>query len=199
MSHIFSFALLRMFKKAIVLGLTTSLAAHASTALAHLDGENLIQPLPEHFKIAYRDGNQRMSLTEMVPKDETVDDWSTMVTTQIYYGARDASFDVYRKTMAQHWKDSCDDTDSASVKEGEENGYTFQLWVQGCHYNDGKRKPEITWFKMIKGHDSAYVVQVAFHHEPSKDEIVQWMKYLGRVGVCDSRLKGQECIREAKP
>ena len=26
-----------------------------------------------------------------------------------------------------------------------------------------------------KGHDSAYVVQVAFQHEPAKEEIIQWL------------------------
>lgn len=49
---------------------------------------------------------------------------------------------------------------------------------------------------MIKGHDSAYVVQVAFHHQPSKEEAVQWMKYLTKIVACDSRLKGQECPKQ---
>lgn len=167
--------------------------------MAGLKNENLLQPLPHDFKIANQDGNQKASLTEMVPKDETLDDWSTMVTTQIYYGEKDASFEIYRSNMKQRWKAACDTAESASVRDGEENGYAFQLWVQSCHFSDEKRKPEITWFKMIKGHDSAYVVQVAFHYEPSKPEIVQWMKYLGSVTVCDSRLKGQGCTREMEP
>lgn len=199
MSASHCFMLRRLFRKELALMLLASLSLYAGTALAGLEDENLLQPLPDHFKIANQDGNKRMSLTEMVPKDESVDDWSTMVTTQIYYGAKDVSFDDYRSDMGQRWKSACDTAESASVKDGDENGYAFQLWVQSCHFNDAKRKPEITWFKMIKGHDSAYVVQVAFHHEPSKDEITQWMTYLGKVGVCDSRLKGQECTRGAKP
>lgn len=184
------------YGKYMAVALSTALLVFAQAAFAGLQDENLLQPLPKDFKIAHRDGNHSMSLTEMVSKDETVDDWSTMVTTQIYYGAKDASFDIYRADMEKRWKAACDTAESAPVKEGKENGYAFRLWLQACHFNDGKRPPEITWFKMLKGNDSAYVVQVAFHHEPSKEEITQWMTYLGRVMICDSRQKGQECPKE---
>lgn len=118
-----------------------ALSLYAGAAIADLENENLLQPLPSHFKIANQDGNRKMSLTEMVPSDETVDTWSTMVTTQIYHGATNASFDVYRSGMERRWQEACDTAEAASVSEGEENGYPFQIWLQSCHFTDDKRPP----------------------------------------------------------
>ena len=52
----------------------------ASAALAALKDENLLTPLPDGFKVGFHEANARQSIAEYVPKDETVDDWSRMVT-----------------------------------------------------------------------------------------------------------------------
>lgn len=176
-----------------LLSLTTCFTLHAAPASTGLEDENLLQNLPDGFKIVTQERKGNFSLMEMVPKAESVDDWTQMVTTQIFYGAGDLSFDNYKADMEQRWKAACDTSDSTPVTDGHENGYAFRIWLETCHFNDTKRKPEITWFKIIQGNDSAYVVQVAFHFEPSKEQVVQWMRYLKKAVVCDSRLKDRAC------
>lgn len=176
-----------------MLSCSVVLAFFAGSASASLEGENLLQPLPPGFKIATQEHNHRAALTEMVPSAETVDNWTQMVTTQIYFGASGPSFETYRSGMEQRWQTACDKTDSVPVTTGKENGYDFQIWMQSCHHADAKHPPEITWFKMIRGNDSTYVLQVAFHAEPQKEQVIQWMKYLKQVIVCDSRLKDRVC------
>ena len=170
-----------------------ALALFTNAASASLEGENLLQPLPAGFRIATQEHNHRAALTEMVPSAETVDSWTQMVTTQIYFGASGPSFETYKSGMEQRWQTACDTTDSVPVTIGKENGYDFQIWMQSCHHADAKHPPEITWFKMIKGNDSTYVLQVAFHAEPQKEQVIQWMKYLKQVTLCDSRLKDRAC------
>ncbi len=46
----------------------------------------------------------------------------------------------------------------------------------------------MTWFKAIAGNDSFYVVQKAFKFEPSPEQLTQWLGYLNKVSVCDTRL-----------
>lgn len=170
-----------------------SLALLAGNAKAAMEDENLLQPLPSGFKIANQQHNSRGALTEMVPSTESVDDWTRMVTTQIYFGSQGPSFDAYQSSMEERWKAACDIAEAAPITSGKENGYDFRIWMQSCHFNDKKRPPEITWFKMIQGNDSSYVVQVAFHTELEKSQVIQWMKYLKEVTVCDSRLRERAC------
>ena len=56
-------------------------------------------------------------------------------------------------------------------------------------------KPEITWFKAISGRDSFYVVQKAFKFEPAPEQAKQWVGWLDKVSVCDTRLPDRACPR----
>ncbi len=70
------------------------------------------------------------------------------------------------------------------------NGYTTMTWRMSCPLNRQSGKPEITWFKAIAGHDSFYVVQKAFKFEPAAEKAAEWVAYLNKVSVCDTRLAG---------
>jgi hypothetical protein len=183
----------RRIKAGLLLSCALAWPLFAGNASAALEGENLLQPLPAGFKVATQEHNSHAALTEMVPSAENVDNWSQMVTTQIYFGASGPSFEAYKSGMEQRWQTACDTTDSVPVTAGKENGYDFQIWMQACRHADATHAPEITWFKMIKGNDSTYVLQVAFHAEPQKEQVIAWMKYLKQVTVCDSRLKDRAC------
>ncbi|RUL66560.1 hypothetical protein EKH79_01670 [Dyella dinghuensis] len=166
----------------------------ASGRANDLRGENLIQSLPSGFNIATRGtAAGGVELTEMIPNGETVDNWTKMVTTQVFFGVKDLSFQTYMSDMEKHWKDSCDETDSKLLRDGKENGYPFHLWMQTCSYNDSKKHPKITWFKFIQGNDSTYVAQYAFHVEPSKDQVIDTMHYLAETQACDTRRTESPC------
>lgn len=158
-----------------------------------LQDENLLQGLPEGYVIANHARQGADELAEMVPVGESVDHWTEMVTTQIYHGAGGPTFAAYQADMAQHWKQACDASHVVPVKRGIEHGYAFALWLQTCQHADPQQPPEITWFKMIRGNDAVYVVQKAFHFQPSKAQIVRWVSYLKDVTVCDSRLADRAC------
>lgn len=159
-----------------------------------LQDENLIQSLPPGFKIATRGtAAGGVELTEMIPNGETVDNWTEMVTTQVFFGVKDLSFQTYVSDMEKHWKSSCDEANSKRLRDGKENGYAFHLWMQTCSYRDSTRDPEITWFKFIQGNDSTYVVQYAFHVEPSKDQVIDAMHYLAEIQACDTRRTESPC------
>ncbi len=158
-----------------------------------LKDENLLQSVPEGYTIANRQSSGQAVLMEMIPQGQTLENWTDMVTTQIYLGARNASFEAYQADMLKRWKGACSRAEAIPVTDGKENGYAFRLWLQTCRHDDPARKPEITWFKMILGNDSAYVVQKAFRFEPEKEQITRWIRYLRGVTVCDSRLKDRPC------
>jgi hypothetical protein len=128
----------------------------------------------------------------MVPAGETVEKWTEMVTVQIFLGMKD-SVTNFRLRMEKLWASACAGAKSAPVSGGLANGYTTITWRMSCPRNAQTGKPEMTWFKAISGHDSFYVVQKAFKYEPSPEKTAEWVAWLNKVSVCDTRIADSIC------
>ena len=158
-----------------------------------LENENLLAELPSGFKVGYQAEQGNQTITEMVAEGETVEDWTTMVTVQVYLGETTITPEQARDTLTKSWFDACANSEVYPVADGAENGYNFLLWQLYCPLNPATQKVEFTYMKAIQGNDSFYLVQVAFRYEPTDADITQWMQYLKRVQVCDSRIPEQAC------
>ncbi len=160
---------------------------------SELKNENLLQNVPDGYKIDYQANENNVIMMEMVPEQQSVNNWDEMVTTQIMLGVKNITPQEFQASMQKMWSDVCKDAQFFTMKQGKENGYPFSFWLQGCPNNPATGKLEFTYFKAIQGNDSFYVVQKAFKFNPSKDQIVQWTQYLRSVEVCDSRLPKSKC------
>lgn len=169
-----------------------------SASWADVKDETLLQNMPLGYKIDFQSRHGNMGITEMVPQAESVKNWTEMVTTQVFFGLKNATPEQFQAVMEKNWLASCKASQSASVAKGAENGYPFTLWMLSCPLNQATGKPEITWFKAIKGNDSFYVVQKAFRFEPTREQVIQWMQYLKKVSLCDTRLPDRACPRLGK-
>jgi hypothetical protein len=178
MKHIFAVA---------VLTALTFAPAHAQ-----LVNENLRVKMPDGYKVGWSDRNAQRLMNEMVPAGQTVENWTEMVTVQIFFGLKSPP-QMFRARMGALWSKACPDSLTAPIAEGVEHGYPTEVWMQSCELNPQTKKPEHTFFKAIQGNDSLYVVQKAFKYEPSADEITKWTLYLKAITVCDSRLPDRAC------
>lgn len=158
-----------------------------------LENENLLAEIPTGFKVDYQAKQDNIAINEMVPASESVDDWTTLVTVQIFLGMTGTTPEQYQESMTQSWFNACENSESYPVADGDENGYNFVLWQLYCPLNPVTQKVEYAYLKAIQGNDSFYLIQVAFRNEPSPDEITQWMEYLKKVQVCDSRIPERAC------
>ena len=165
--------------------------AIASPAVA-LENENLLVTMPPGYKVGYNKREQKALISEMVPAAETVESWTEMVTVQIFFGLK-GSIVSYRAKMEKDWANACAGAQSAPVGGGLVNGYTTVTWRQTCPLNKQTGKPEITWFKAIAGNDSFYVVQKAFKFEPAQEKAAEWIAWLNKVSVCDTRIPERKC------
>lgn len=136
--------------------------------------------------------------SEMVPVDQSVSNWTEMVTVQIFYALKvtPAQFKI---GIDKERTRLCPGSSSQSIAQGSENSYPAMVWYQNCSLNKATGKPEFTWFKAIQGNDSFYVVQLALKARPSEELITRWMDYFKRVRVCDTRLPDRACPTEAVP
>ncbi len=161
-------------------------------ASADLINENLLVAIPPGYKIDFKDRDPDRLMNEMVPSDQTVDDWTEMVTVQIFYGLKTTP-EEFEDRVADGWLKSCDGATTNPIVSGPENGYPAGVWLLTCPRNPATGKPEVTYTKVMEGNDSLYVVQKAFKFAPSREQITQWMKYLRSVATCDSRLADAAC------
>jgi hypothetical protein len=178
--------------RAFIPSLLLTLLAAPAPAAAQLVNENLLVVMPTGYKIGFQTKKNNMDMSEMVPSNQTVDDWTEMVTVQIFHGMT-APPEQFKGTLEQRWSAACPNSTSAPIASAVENGYATLVWLFDCPHNPATGKPEITWFKAVQGNDSFYLVQKAFKFAPSKDQVVQWTKYLNVVQVCDSRLPDRAC------
>jgi len=158
-----------------------------------LENENLLTTVPDGFKVDYSAKQDNFVITEMVSEGESVDDWSTMITVEIFLSEKNTTPKQYQDTLTERWFGACENSETYPVADGAENGYNFVLWQLYCPLNSATQKPELTYLKAIQGNDSFYLVQVAFRHEPSDEEVKQWIGYLKEIKVCDSRIAEQAC------
>ncbi|WKZ49014.1 MAG: hypothetical protein QY306_06555 [Anaerolineales bacterium] len=159
---------------------------------AGLENENLLAAVPPGFKIDYQAENEDLIAAEMVAENESVNDWTTLVTVQTFKGTQNTP-KQFQENLTQLWFDSCPNSESYPVADGVENGYNFVLWMLYCPLNPSTQKMEYAYIKAIQGNDSFYDVQVAFRYEPSDEDITYWMNYLKEVVVCDTRIAEQAC------
>ena len=178
--------------RALLLAAATVAVLLAPPAAAQLVNENLLVKMPAGYKVGYHAENDKQMITEMVPSGETVDDWTEMVTVQIFRGRKLAP-EQFRDSLMKGWNEGCPNASSKPTTSATENGYPSVLWLLNCPRNPKTGKPEITWFKAIRGNDSFYVVQKAFKFTPSKEQVAQWLGYLKSVSVCDTRLSDRRC------
>ena len=132
--------------------LAVGLFAHGS-AFA-LSNENLLVGMPADYKIAYQTRVKNMKMTEMVPKNQTIKNWSEMLTVQIFLNDKKQTPIGFYNRMSKGFARACKGSTATLIKKGRENGYAFSFFLLICRLNPKTKKPEYTWFKSIRGKDS---------------------------------------------
>ena len=72
--------------KAIFMVRVAALALVIASPAFALENENLLVAMPPGYKVGYTKHTAKGVITEMVPAAETVENWTEMVTVQIFYG-----------------------------------------------------------------------------------------------------------------
>ena len=162
-------------------------------ANAQLTNENLLVTMPDGYIVGFQDKNAKQQMTEMVPRGQSVKDWTEMVTVQIFFNMTDVTPAAYKQRLEKLWVENCKGAESSPIGQGEELGLPVIVWLQVCPLNKDTGKPEVTLLKAIAGKDSFYVVQKAFRFQPDKPQVEQWSRYLRNVSVCDSRVADRAC------
>lgn len=165
----------------------------AAAPPAGLEDENILMPLAEGFKVGSRGRQGQLDGTEYVPAGETVQDWSRMITLQIFHGQRSVDPDNLPNAIARSWAQACPGGVGERTGRTTENGYAVANWAFHCPMNLQTHKPENMWTKVISGEDALYSVQYAYRRALADDLAGPALGYLKSVTVCDTRGSAHPC------
>lgn len=162
-------------------------------------GEKLLAAIPAGYEAAHSQKTDQGEIHEFIPKGETVEEWSEMITIQLFSAQNDHS--TFYSNVESLVKQACRSGMTRVVASAKENGYPVQVFHLLCPTNLRNNLGEVTFIKTLEGNDKFYVVQKAWRTEKyeleelpiSEEEIVKWTEYLRSVSVCDSRIENRKC------
>ena len=162
-------------------------------ARAELAAENLLTGIPEGFEIGFQTREGSMDMMEFIPKGETVEDWSSMITVQVFHSLGKLDADMFAGRIAEMWTAGCYDSAAERLGAGAVNGYPAAAWHYWCPLNTQTGKPEEMWLEAISGGDALYVVQYAYRADAGDEMELRALNYLAAVSVCDTRIAERDC------
>jgi len=180
----------------LILGLMVLLTGFSSNAHSQnrnpLEDETLLVTLPQGFMVGTRTSHDGMQMQEWVRLNEKIDNWSELITVQIFH-EKHYEPAQFLKFIGGQWLIACPGSKPNTINNGEANGYKTSMVLLQCSLNPVSKKPEATLFRAIKGNDSFYVVQWAIRLDASQEKIANMAKFLSTVNVCDTRTKEHPC------
>lgn len=157
--------------------------------------------LPEGFKHAFTSDIGRI-LKEYIAEDETVEDWSEMITT-IKMPSKQLTAIGAWNSIGKLWIQSCSKIFEIRINEPkifEVKGYQAVRGAMHCGYNVKTKKGEYTDFLFIKIKEEIYSIQRAIRFDPIKYrnttplanyERRQWDKFFAEAKICPA----EECMK----
>ena len=107
-------------------------ALGASAATAELVNENILIVAPPGYKVGFHDKKPETQMTEFVPANQTVENWTEMVTVQVFFGLK-ATPEEFMRELEKRWRAACPGAeDGAPVASGPENGYPTLVSILNC-------------------------------------------------------------------
>jgi hypothetical protein len=172
-----------------VCGAVTAQAA----GMGGVEGETLVQTMPGGYKVGSHQQSDGMTMQEMVPAEESVDNWSKMITTQVFPGKGNWLPSDFLIGFGQRVGAVCPGMTHSDVMVGASNRYVTGLVMLRCPVNRLTGKPETIVARAIQGKDSFYLVQIAYRYAPTHADSRFTESYLRSIIVCDTRSNDHPC------
>lgn len=158
--------------------------------------ERLQTPSVAGHKVVFHNQVDSMSLTEIIPVEDNAQDWTQMLSTQVFLGLRHLHANDYQSVLERDLRNICPEGKLTPLQKQKENGYATSWWSMNCPLRASTEKPENTWFKTIEGTDGFYVLQKTFRFVPTQEQVEQALQHLSAFTLCDPRKPAHPCQSE---
>jgi hypothetical protein len=163
--------------------LLLALAIPATTRAA-TDDERLISPPPAGFVLGHSAANAEQSIREDVPRGETVQRWTRMITTQRFAGLVARSTPAaYVRVVAGQVPQACPGATVSPIASLTVSGRPASRVQVDCPRSEGGL-PETFILLAVAGASDMHVKQVAFRGAKSAADLAWARAYLDRTALC---------------
>jgi hypothetical protein len=134
-------------------------------------------PAEYKWKIGSDQENEKQHMIEIIPGNETFENWSIIGTMISYKGARNVTMDIVLNLMYDEAKKHGDDPTLTPIERNDTAENAWVLFkIEAPHYKHIKN-PESQLFYVIQGHSSLYSNFVAVKEESLSPGFVEkWTK-----------------------
>lgn len=152
-------------------------------------GERLMAATPTGFVSAFSAQQGQMTIEERIPRGETVEHWSRMITVQRFAGIAQLGSRHLLERIADGLKQACPDGAATPIGDSVIDGRTVSTMRADCPLNPQTGKPETFFAKVFTGATDLYSVQFAFRSTPGAADIAAAQAYLSSVALCPGAAK----------
>ena len=158
----------------------TLVAGLVAVPVAAQAPEILVKPPLAGFVTGYQAAKNGSSMIEQVRKGETIDRWTTMVTTQRFANlARKTTAVRFLTELGQNAEGSCAGARASAVRQV---GTASEMRLD-CPLNPQTGQPETFIALAIMGKSDLHIVQVAWRLAPSAGDVAWGENYLRGVSL----------------
>lgn len=177
--------------------LLAALSAGQAGSAPTADTEMLRIDVPDAFDIGYRARNDAQQIIEMVVPPETVEAWTTLITSQMFFNAaRRTSLDGFYQTWRGSMHRACPGLTDTLIR-GMVEGKPALRGRLSCPNNPQTGKPENLEAILIQGDANLMMVQIAFKHSIAPRDIALIDRVTRSLKVCDQRMLAACSARKA--
>lgn len=149
-------------------------------AAAWVQAEDWRYPRLPGYVVAHSQDQGRQHIVEWVPAGQSLQNWRTMVTLQVF---GHQSLAAFQGRMGDFWRRACPGGRMTPLRDGVQNGHRFAFWLLSCNRNPATGQPEYTWVKAIESPARLYVAQHAYRYPPSEAEVESTTLWMIQVQV----------------
>jgi hypothetical protein len=161
-------------------------AAMAAQSAATSSTEMLGIDAPDEFQIGNHQRNDKAEIIELVKPPETVDNWSKLITSFMFFDAAQSGLDAFYARWRDKMRNACPGITDTSVR-GSVDGHPAISGTLSCPKNPETGKPENVSVFLVQGDANLMMAQVAFRHSITPSDTVLIEHIAGSLKVCDQR------------
>lgn len=156
----------------------------AAALIATGADERIVAPMPPGYVVGYTAAQGSIAIEERVPRGETVERWTRMITLQRFTGGARFGARLLLDRIASSFGSGCPGGTTSAVVESGVDGRHYASMRADCPLNPVTGKPETFFARTVIGTDDLYSVQYAFRAVPTEAESSTAESYLASVRLC---------------
>lgn len=156
----------------------------ANHALAQPGGERLVPPPQADFVVGYSRSNGGASIEERVPRGETVEDWTRMITIQRFPNPAGLSGEELLRRMAEGLVGSCPGGRFSTIAATTIDSRPASAMRGDCPRNPATGKPETLFARATAIAGFLHIAQVAFRRVPTGTDAGWAERILSGLRLC---------------